>query len=106
MNPAGKVHFTEICRRNNAEADAILAKHAAGDHRRATTLADHHVWPSALPDIPAWHQQPPVKPGRYRWRMSGQWEEVVRALDPEGFVWSYRFQQPVSATRLGGEWFY
>lgn len=115
MNPAFRPTVLELANsiflrriwRANDEAERILARHARQDNlQHGVVVKDHHVWPQALPDVPQWRQEPPAKPGRYRWRNGPQWEEAPRTVCTQGKTWSWRFRQDVDAIRVGGEWFY
>lgn len=59
-------------------------------------------------DAPRWRgpDELPPKPGRYKWRLTWQWEDIERDLLADGTVYSHRFQQWVPALKVGGRWFF
>jgi len=64
--------------------------------------------PEANPDTPQWRglDELPPKPGRYKWRLTHQWEDIEREIDVRGRVYSHRFLNWVPALKVGGYWFF
>lgn len=76
------------------------------EQARRLEALNGEVPPEHPPRGRQWRDEAPRTPGKYRWRLDRKWEDIERTIDSEGKVYSHRFQQPVDAARVGGQWFY